>query len=725
LKALAAFVTGRRTKWAVIALWVVLVVAFAGPGSKLADETNDQTQSFLPDSAESTKVLNIQKERFREGQTRDALIVYRRAGGLNAVDRIKIKRDAAAAARTLPVSRPPATPFGPRAPQGLVAPGGEVAYSVLSFPDNNDKLADWGKDLRDIVDRGQRPGLDAYVTGDVGFNTDAEEIFGSLDAKLLLATVLLVLILLGAIYRSPAIALMPLIVVGLAYTVAQGLIYFYAKSGETVSTNSTSILVVLMFGVGTDYCLLLVSRYREELRKWDDKHEAMRHALERSGPAILASGLTVAVSMLVLLLAENGGIKTFGPVAAIGVGCVLVAGLTLLPALLAIGGRRGFWPRKAEVAFDPEGLHARASGWWRRFGDRVLQRPGLALIATLALFAVGALGLLAYKEDYSTTSFFKKSTESVDGFKVLEQALPAGALAPTNVLVERVDGRVRPADVEAARRIARRPPGVAEVTQVQSRSTDGRIARFDVVFSSDPYHAETLDRIPQLRDRLDALGPSLNALVGGGTAIQFDYADASRHDIKLIVPIAITLIAIILAILLQAIVAPFVLIASVLISFFGTFGLSILFFRFVVGDEGIDASLPIFAFIFLVALGIDYTIFLMSRVREEARRFGTREGMLRALSATGPVITSAGLILAGTFSVLMTLPVTFAFDIGFMVAVGILLDTFVVRTIMVPAAVELLGDKVWWPSTAQGGWRALGEADVPEPEREREPAGVA
>jgi RND superfamily putative drug exporter len=279
--------------------------------------------------------------------------------------------------------------------------------------------------------------------------------------------------------------------------------------------------------------------------------------------------------------------------------------------------------------------------------------------------------------------------------------------------------------VAAAQRIARTQPGVAGVTAVQSRSTDGRIARIDIVFSSDPYHADTLDRIPDLRNRLDALGPGVNALVGGGTAIQFDYADASRHDIKRIVPIAIALIAIILAILLQSLVAPLVLIASVLISFFGTFGLSILFFRFVAGDEGIDASLPMFAFIFLVALGIDYTIFLMSRVREEARRFGTREGMLRALSATGPVITSAGLILAGTFSVLMTLPVTFALDIGFMVAVGILLDTFVVRTIMVPAAVELLGDKVWWPSTPQGGWRALGEADEREPEREREPAGVA
>ena len=722
MKFLVALVTGRRTKWAVIAVWIVLLAIFASPGSKLADETSDETQTFLPDSAESTTVLRTLDDRFPEHQTRDALIVYRRRGGLTAVDKRKTAADARDAARTLPVVGPPATPFAPGAPRGLVAPGGEVAYSVITFPDDNDKLADWGKSLRDITERGAPAGLDVYMTGDVGFNTDAEEIFGSLDTKLLLATVLLVLILLGAIYRSIVIALIPLIVVGVAYGVAQGLIYFYAKSGATVSTNSTSILVVLMFGVGTDYCLLLVSRYREELRQWQDKHEAMAHALARSGPAILASGLTVAVSMLVLLVAENGSIHSLGPVAAISVASVLAAGLTLLPALLAIGGRRAFWPRRQVVAYDPEHVITERPGAWRRFGDRVLQRPALALTATLLLFAVGALGLLAYKEDYSTTTFFKKQTESVDGFKVLERSLPAGSLAPTNVLVERENGPVRPADLAAARRIAATQPGVAAVTPPRGRSRDGRVVRFDVVFKEDPYHEGTLNRIPKLRDRLHRLDQDIRVLVGGGTAIQYDYAKASRRDIKLVVPIALVLIAVILAILLQAVVAPLVLIASVVISFIGTFGLSILFFRFVVGDEGLDASLPIFAFIFLVALGIDYTIFLMSRVREEARRCGTREGVLRALSATGPVITSAGLILAGTFSVLMTLPVTFAFDIGFMVAVGILLDTFVVRTIMVPAAVELIGDRIWWPSTAKGGWQALGEALGEEPERKPVPA---
>ncbi len=594
----------------------------------------------------------------------------------------------------------------------------------MTLPENNDKVADWGKDLRKVIDTDVPPGLDVYLTGDVGFNTDAEEIFGSLDAKLLLVTVLLVLFLLGAIYRSPAIALMPILVVGFAYTVAQGLIYFYAKSGATVSDNATSIFVVLMFGVGTDYCLLLVSRYREELRMWEDKHDAMAHALARTGPAILASGLTVAISMLVLLVAENGSIHSLGPVAAIGVACVLVAGLTLLPAMLAVGGRRAFWPRRQIVGYDPEHLVTERPGVWGRIGQRVLTRPGTALGLTTLLFACGALGLLAYKEDYSTTTFFKKQTDSVDGFKVLERALPAGSLSPTTVLVEREDGRVRPADVAVARRLAADHEGVASVTPVQGRSSDGRIARFDVVFQDDPYKKGALDQVKDLRHRLEGVPAGTRALAGGGTAIQFDYDKASTRDLKLIVPIALAVIAVILAILLQALVAPLVLIASVVVSFFGTLGLSILFFRFVVGDAGVDNGLPTFAFIFLVALGIDYTIFLMSRVREEARRFGTREGMLRALNATGPVITSAGLILAGTFSVLMTLPVTFAFDLGFMVAVGILLDTFVVRTIMVPAAVELIGDKVWWPSTPQGGWRALGEKDV-EAEPERQPAPVA
>lgn len=717
----ASIIAGRRMKWAVVAAWIVLVALLAGPGGKLADETNDQTEGFLPAGAESTKVLNLLNDRFEGGETTEALVVYRRAGGLTARDRVKIVADARRAAQRLPTMGLPQTPFEAGAARGQVSEDRDIAYTVITLPEDNDNVADWGKQLRDITGEGSG-GLELYMTGDVGFQTDAEEVFGSLDAKLLLVTVLLVLFLLGAIYRSPLIALTPLVVVGFAYAVAQGLIYFFAKSGATVSTNATSILVVLMFGVGTDYCLLLVSRYREELRRFEDKHTAMLHALCRTGPAILASGLTVALSMLVLLVAENRGIQSLGPVAAIGVTCSFAAGLTLLPALLTIGGRRAFWPRRSAVECDPEHAVHVHRGLWRRVGDRVLRRPGLALTGTLLLFGIGALGLLAYKEDYSTTTFFKKETESVEGFKVLERALPAGALSPLTVLVEREGGPVRSADVARARTVAASQDGVASVSPPVGQSGDGRIARFDVILEDDPYKSGALGIVPDLRDRIDVSAPGVRVLVGGGTAIQYDYDRASARDLKVIVPIALAVITLILAILLQALVAPLVLIASVVVSFFGTFGLSLLFIRFVVGDAGIDNGLPTFAFIFLVALGIDYTIFLMSRVREEARRHGTREGMLRALGATGPVITSAGVILAGTFSVLMTMPVTFAFDLGFMVALGILLDTFVVRTIMVPAAVELLGDRVWWPSGPQGGARLIDEMEPEERQSERGPA---
>jgi len=283
------------------------------------------------------------------------------------------------------------------------------------------------------------------------------------------------------------------------------------------------------------------------------------------------------------------------------------------------------------------------------------------------------------------------------------------------VLLEPRGGAVDTAQLEQVSQRIERIDGVA-AADPGLPSDDGRSATLTVTFEDDPFRLAALGRVDTIRAAVSGV-PGVRARVGAGSAVQADFNEAATRDFRIVVPIALLVIALILGLLLQAIAAPLVLIASVVASFFGTLGLSILFFRFVLGDAGVDTSLPTFAFIFLVALGIDYTIFLMSRVREEARRHGTREGMLRGLTATGPVITSAGLILAGTFSVLMTLPMTFVFDLGFMVAVGILLDTFVVRTIMVPAAVELLGDRVWWPSTARGGTHALGERpeEAPQP----------
>ena len=722
MNGLASFVAGKKTKWVVLAIWIVAFVALMPLGAKLADETEDDTASFLPESAESTEVVELLDSEFSEGETTLGLVIYERDGGLTEADKQKIADDAAAiddlSEEELPLIQPPTVPFAKGSPEEIVAPSGDLAYTVLSVPTNFEEAGDWGENVRDVIGSSEG-GLTVLLSGDLGFSADATEVFGELDTKLLLATVLLVLVLLGAIYRAVLVALTPLIVVFFAYTVAQGLIYAMAKSGATVSSNSTSILIVLMFGVGTDYCLLLVSRYREELHRISDKHDAMQRALSRSGGAILASGLTVTLAMLVLALADSRNTATLGPVAAIGVASGMVAGLTLLPALLTMFGRVGFWPRRGLVEYDPNKPSIARQGVWRRFGDKVLERPGLALTVTVVFFLAGSLGLLAYKVDYSTTTFFKKSVDSVEGFKLMEQEFPAGVLTPTTILVQGEDGaKVTDADVETVANAAQQVEGIATATPNGRISTDGTIAQIDLVLEQDPYTKAALGVIPEVRDAVRDV-PAVNALVGAGTAIQYDFDQATERDLKLIAPLALLVIAIILAVLLRAIVAPLILIASVILSFLCTLGLSILFIRFVVGDAGFDASIPTFAFIFLVALGIDYTIFLMARVREEARRHGTREGMLRALAATGPVITSAGIILAGTFSVLMTLPVTFTFDLGFMVALGILLDTFIVRTIMVPAAVELLGDKVWWPSTAQGGavlHEETGEHDaVPPP----------
>jgi putative drug exporter of the RND superfamily len=722
LRRLARIVAGRRAKWVVIAVWILLAVALGPVGSKLGDETQDDTTSFLPESAESTEVVRILDDDFASGETTQGLIVYERGGGLTEADRAKIAQDAKALddlpEGQLPLTVPPEVPFAAGSPPDLVSPDGDLAYTVLTVPTDFEKQADWGEAVRDTTGDQGPNGMRILLTGDLGFSVDSEEVFGDLDTNLLLATVLLVLVLLGAIYRAVLVALTPLFVVFLAYTVATALIYLYAKAGATVSSNGTTILIVLMFGVGTDYCLLLVSRYREELRRIEGKHEAMQRALRRTGPTIFASGLTVSLAMLTLALADARLTSTLGPVAAIGVACGMVAGLTLLPALLTIFGRVGFWPRRSTVEYDPNHPETARQGIWRRVGDRVLQRPGPALAVTGIAFVAGALGLLAYKVDYSTTTFFKKSVESVEAFELLEREFPAGVLYPSTVLVERDDGPVTAGDLAGTAQQVRNVDGVASASATGNTSRDGRMATIDVVVEGDPFTKEALGIVPDLRDSVSDLGPGLTALVGGGSATQYDFDNAIESDLQLIAPIALLVIAIILALLLRALIAPLVLIASVIVSFLCTLGISVLFIRYVVGDAGFDASIPTFAFIFLVALGIDYTIFLMGRVREEARKHGTREGMLRALSATGPVITSAGIILAGTFSVLMTLPVTYTFDLGFMVALGILLDTFIVRTIMVPAAVELIGDRIWWPSSAKvaaGLREETGEHAVAEP----------
>jgi RND superfamily putative drug exporter len=540
--------------------------------------------------------------------------------------------------------------------------------------------------MRDKIEPGPA-GLDVAVTGGAGFSADAIKVFGNINTTLLLWSVIIVALLLLITYRSPFLWLVPLICVFLADDVARGVAYWLARAGVVINGQTSGILVVLVFGAGTDYALLIVARYREELRRHQDKHEAMQFALGRAGPTIVASGTTVIAGLLCLLVAALNSNRGLGPVGAIGIVLALASMLTLLPAFLVILPRGVFWPfvpRFGSAGREDTGVYARVGGF-------IARRHRAVAVTVVVILGAMALGLLRLDTNLSSLDAFRGSVESVRGQRLLAESYPQGATAPTDVLVQPASKL----DVVIA--TAGSTPGVASVDQRSVRRA-GDLAAFQVILQADPYSTTASDTIVQLRSRLKAAaGPG--ALVGGATAISHDVSVAARRDFRIIGPLVLLVVFLILSLLLRALVAPLMLIATVILSFVAALGASVLVFEFLFKFKGIDASLPLLAFIFLVALGVDYNIFLMARTREETRLLGTGPGMLKALAVTGGVITSAGVVLAGTFSVLGALPLVALTEIGFIVAFGVLLDTLMVRTLLVPALTLWIGPAVWAPSS--------------------------
>jgi putative drug exporter of the RND superfamily len=631
------------------------------------------------------------------------VIVYHGDGGLTARDRATI-----AGARASLNARPPRG-VAPIA-RPVFSRDGEAALLVAqidtSGPTSDHTLIDATDALRARVD-GAPGGLTAKVTGPAGFSTDAVKVFQSINGTLLAATATLVFVLLILIYRSPIFWAIPLLTVLLAETTATGIAYWLAKAGVTINGQTRGILSVLVFGVGTDYALLLVARYREELRRHEDKHAAVAIALRRAGPAVLASGLTVIAALLCLSLADVNGTAGLGPVGAFGVALSMLAMLTLLPALLAICGRRAFWPfvpRYGGSGSDE------THGVWRRLGERIRLRPRPVWIGTVAALLVLSLGLTQLNSDLTSGNAFRGTVESVEGQRLVAQSFPAGANAPTQVVVPAGAGPDAVAAVAAA---LRGLPGVAAVAPVERDSRLG--TRLAVTLRADPYSQAAFDAIPHLRDAAKAAGGE-QVLVGGPTAEERDLRVSTARDNRVIVPLVLVVVCLILIAVLRSVLLPLLLMGTVVLSYAAALGVGSFFFMRVFGFEGVDPGLPLFAFIFLVALGVDYNIFLMARVREETHAHGTRLGVVRGLAVTGAVITSAGIVLAGTFSTLAVLPLVVLTEIGFTIAVGVLLDTFVVRSILVPAIVLDAGDRVWWPSALAR--RAAGAGD----EREEEPA---
>ncbi|MGW0874705.1 MMPL family transporter [Streptomyces sp. NPDC002740] len=707
-RGIAHLVCGRRAKWLVLALWLVLLFLTAPFAQKLTDAQDNDAASWLPGSAESTQVLEISQD-FRPEQI-PAVVVYARDGGLTAEDRARITEDAAQLRQLTDHGIRGAETRGPVYDRPADPRAAQIYVPITMDEKGWERIAPAVDSIRAVVGDGGA-GLAVHITGPGGTSADFSEAFEGIDSTLLLAAMGVVVVMLLITYRSPTLLVVPVLAVVAALFTAQALIYFLAEhAGLTVNGQSAGILTVLVFGAGTDYALLLVARYREELRRHEDRHEAMALALHRAGPAVLASGATVVLSMLMLLAAEMNSTRGLGPVAAIGVAVALLAMMTLFPALLVICGRWIFWPVIPHFGSSDPTEH----GVWARTGRGIARRPRLVWAVTALVLAVCSLGLIQLRaEGIGNADAFTGKPDSITGQEVSAKYFPAGSGDPLVVI----------ADLARAGQVKRAVAGTEGVVPTSLGLPAGTKPVHDgqVLFEAtmtDPADSEAAKQtVERVRDAVHEV-PDADAKVGGGTAALLDMDKATTHDNLVIIPLVLAVVLLILCALLRALIAPLLLVGTVILSFAAALGLSALAFRHLFDYAGESTDFPLFVFVFLVALGIDYNIFLTTRIREETARQGTRQGVVTGLAATGSVITSAGLVLAGTFAALATLPMVAFAEIGFAVALGVLLDTFIVRSVLVTSLFLDIGPRIWWPHRPARESHAV-------PGRPKDPSGPA
>ncbi len=671
---IAALPCGRRGKYVVLACWI-LVVALTGPlAGKLQGAEKNDASAYLPASAESTQALHLQSE-FAARNLNPAVVVYTRPSGLTPADIRKAAADARAFAALPAVQHRVAGPVIARDHRAMET----IVGASLGFSSD---IGAFVSQLQATAARGA-PGLSVHVAGPAASAADQLKIFKGIDTTLLYATLAVVVVLLLITYRSPVLWLLPIASAGVALVAAQAAIYLLTRQGLTVNGQSAGILVVLVLGAGTDYALLLIARYREELRRHTDRHQAMAIALRRAGPAIIASAATVIAGMLCLLVAESADISGLGPVAAIGIGVGLLAMITLLPALLVIVGRWVFWPVPPRYGSD----EPTTRGVWARIGRSLARRPRTVWMVTALVLACAWLGLAGFRIGPLTTAqSFRGTPPSVAAEQVLARHFPGGAGEPVTVIGKAAYARQLRAAFATTRGIAAVSPPV----------TAGGLVYYQGTLASKPDSPAASATVDRARAAVHAIRGA-DAKVGGGTAVRLDVERYATRDRNLIIPLVLLVVLVILGVLLRSVAAAVVLMATVVLSFGAALGLSALAFTHLFGFAGADTAMPLFAFVFLVALGIDYNIFLMTRVREETARSGTGPGAITALAATGGVITSAGVVLAATFAMLATLPLVILTEIGFTVALGVLLDTIVVRSVLVTALTLDMGRWMWWP----------------------------
>jgi putative drug exporter of the RND superfamily len=695
-----------RLRWLLPLLILLVWLGSAGPlsalGAKLTGLQENDIAAFLPDSAESTRVQELQAD-FQPVESIPAVLLWENPDGIDRATLTEIGERIEEATRVAEEADALAGQASPLIP----SEDGEAVQAFLPLePDLSDDLLPLVEDLRTAV---EVEGTDSFVTGPAGIFADFSAAFEGIDGLLLLAAFGVVLIILLVVYRSPLLPLLVIATAGLALTAANAVAYLLADSGAiTVNGQSQGIASILVVGAATDYGLLLVARFREELRRERSKYAAMRIALRQSWEPIVASGATVVLSVLCLLLSDLGSNRGLGPISAVSVTFAVLAALTFLPGALTLLGRAAFWPFRPQYGVEP--AHGRG---WPRVAALVGSHPRRVLGWSVAVLLAAAVFAPTYDaEGIPISDAIQGESNGVDGQEALGRHFDAGTGSPT-VIVTPVDSWPAVAEAAAA------TDGVAAVVPFTGALplpgappvvVDG-LVRLDATLSVTPDSVAAIETVKTLRTTLDDADPA--AIVGGETASNLDARESGARDLRVIVPSVLVVIALVLALLLRSLVAPLLLIATVVLSVGATVGVAALLFDGVFGFPGSDPAILLIAFVFLVALGIDYNIFLMTRAREESARHGTRDGILRALAVTGGVITSAGLVLAATFGALSVLPLLFLAQVAFLVGFGVLLDTFVVRSLVVPSAVHLLGDRVWWPSRlAKGAMRAEYEREL-------------
>ncbi|WBB64245.1 MMPL family transporter [Streptomyces sp. WMMC500] len=705
IKQLVAAPGGRRTKWLVLAAWILLLVALGPLAGKLGDVEDTGPNAFLPRSAESAE-LNTALEKFRgdpDDEIMPAVAVYSVPdGAMTAAGRDEAAADVRAFA--------PYVAEGERVTPPVPSDDGGALMTVVPLTDEED-LGDTVDAVRDVAAEGAPPGVDVRVGGPAASLADSVAVFDSLDATLMLATLAVVTVLLLLTYRSPLLWLFPVLAVGFAAVLTQAGTYLLAEHASLpVDPQAAGILMVLVFGVGTDYALLLIARYREELHRHEDRHEAMQLALRRCFPAILASAATIAVGLSCLYFADISSSRSLGLVGAVGAVCAFLALVTVLPALLVIVGRWVFWPFVPRHGTPAHGHRT----VWARIGAAVARRPRWSWLMSLGVTALLAFGVVGMDFGLKQSELFQDKPESVVAQERISAHYPSGASDPADIVTNA-------AAKDAVRAAVAKVDGVAGVADGE---TTRDLAALRVTLDDAPDSDAAKDTVDALRAAVGAV-EGADALVGGTTAESLDTQRAAGRDLRVVVPIVLLVVFLVLIGLLRALVAPLVLLATAVLSNVAALGASYLLFDRVFDFAAVDWSIPLMGFVFLTALGIDYNIFLVTRVREEVARHGHAQGVVTGLTSTGGVITSAGIVLAATFSVFAGLPLVTMAQLGVLVGVGVLLDTFLVRTVMVPALALDLGRWTWWPgalfrqetrrAAAPGG----AEAALPEADRVR------